>query len=234
VNVKIQATGTVTGQAKALTNFNVTMGTATLNTGTTSGANPISFTLNKLGKNSGKTFFVGMDLPIAATGTAGAAQSPFEVGVADYNTTPSGGTLSAAAAYVYPGITLQSGSPMRFGGATKAAAGSGTIAMDAAGSVTVTGSGLQEMPTTSFPQSAAGFTAVGEAGAQIAITVPASFPMTLGGNTLTVNTVTSFTGTPPLNAMGTYGFTVGGSIAIPSNTVIGAYTGSLSVSVHYN
>jgi hypothetical protein len=237
VNVKIQATGAVTGQAKALTKFNVTMGTATLDSGSTSSTGPLSFTLKSLGLNSGKTFYIGTDLPIAAAGTAGDAQSPFQIGVATYNTTPSGGALGVAEAYVYPGIALHPASPMQFGGATKTTTGSGTIAMDTGGSVTVTGTGLQEMPATSFPQSAAGFTAVGEAGAQIAITVPATFTMTspaTGSHALTVTTVKSFTGTPPLNSAGTYGFTVGGTITIPSNTVIGAYTGSLSVSVAYN
>jgi hypothetical protein len=237
VNVKIQTTGTVTGHAKALTKFNVTMGTASLNTGTTSGSAPISFTLNALGLNAGKTFFVGADFPIAATGTAGDSQSPFEIGVATYNTTPSGGTLAAADAYAYPGIALHGTSPMKFGGITKSATGTGTVSMDASGAVTVTGTGLSVMPITSFPQSAAAFNAVGEAGALIAINVPASFTMTStasGSHALTVTTVNSAASSPSLDSTGNYGFTVGGSMPIPANTVLGAYTGSLSVSVNYN
>jgi hypothetical protein len=237
VNVKIQTTGSVTGRAKALTAFNVTMGTATLSTGSTSGSTPLSFTLNSLGLNTGKTFFVGADFPIAASGTAGDAQSPFEVGVATYNGAPSGGTLAVAEAYVYPGITLAGASPMQFGGVAKSATGNGTISMDTSGSVTVTGSGLSEMPTASFPQSAAAFTAIGENSAQITVTVPATFTMTSpasGSTALTVHTVSSVAASPALNSTGTYGFTVGGSIPIAAGTVIGAYTGSLSVSVHYN
>jgi len=239
VNVKIQAAGTLTGRALALTTFNVTMGTATLSGGgtTVSGSARISFTLNSLGLSSGKTFFVGANFPIAGTGTAGDAKSPFTVAVASYNNTPSGGTAGKMEANVYPGITISGASPMRFGGVAKSATGSGTVSMDASGSVTVTGTGLSEMPTTSWPQSAAGFNISGENSAAITITVPASFTMTStasGSHALTVTTVKSYTGSPPLNSSGSYGFTVGGSMSIPSNTVIGAYTGSISITAAYN
>jgi hypothetical protein len=239
VNVKIQAAGTLTGRAKALTTFNVTMGTASLNTGTTSGSAPISFTLNSLGLNIGKTFFVGAAFPIAGTGTAGDAKSPFTVAVATYNSTPSGGTPGNMEANVYPGITIGGTSPMQFGGVAKSAGGSGTISMDATGAVTVTGTGLAQMPATSFPRSAAAFTVVGEPSAALSITVPTTFTMTSpasGSTALTVTTVKSVTTSPPpaLDASGSYSFTVGGSIPIASTTVIGAYTGSISVTATYN
>jgi hypothetical protein len=241
VNVKIQAAGTLTGRAGALTTFNVTTGTAALNAGgtTVSGSAPLSFTLNSLGKNAPKTFFLGADFPIAGTGTAGDAKSPFTVAVASSPSTPSGGTAGNMEANVYPGITISGTSPMKFGGVAKSASGSGTIAMDVSGNVTVTGSGLSEMPTTSFPQSAAGFSVSGENSGAITISVPASFTMTSpasGSTALTVTTLTSFASgpAPVLNATGAYSFTVGGSIPIAAGTVLGAYTGSLSVTASYN
>src|SRR5262249_19632960 len=78
--------GSVTGRGKALTNFTVSMGTATLKTAA-SGTNPINFRIGPIGKNSSKTFYVGADFPIGAdgTGSTGAASSSFYVWADDAN-----------------------------------------------------------------------------------------------------------------------------------------------------
>ena len=77
----------------------------------------------------------------------------------------------------------------------------------------------------------------GEGGQTFSISVPATFTLTSGANTLTVTPVVSAaTGTisGTLGSAGTANFGVGGSFAVATNTASGAYTGSFSATVAYN
>lgn len=82
------------------------------------------------------------------------------------------------------------------------------------------------------PPSAATFTITGSPGAQYRITVPSTFTISLGGQQMTVSSVTSSipsTGTLP--AAGSLSFTVGGTLTVGATQQSGIYAGTFTVSV---
>jgi hypothetical protein len=97
--------------------------------------------------------------------------------------------------------------------------------------------------TASSVTSSAQFTVAGEGAASISVTVPASFPVTSGSNSLTVTTTTGLTGgtgttnqtlSGALGSAGSLAVNIGGSVPILSTTPSGAYTGTFTVSAAYN
>ncbi|HEX8570682.1 MAG TPA: DUF4402 domain-containing protein [Caulobacteraceae bacterium] len=239
VDVRVGSIGTPTGRGKALTNFNVGMGTATLVTAA-SGTNPISFRLGPIGRSSSKTFYVGANFPIAAdnSGVAtGAASSRFYVYVAPAGTTPTtGSTAGTAIATVYRPIAVSLGSNLAFGSIIRPLSGSGTVTVAAAnGARTLSGAGALNIPAPAR----AVYNVTGEGGQAFSVAVPASFVMNrTGGGSLTVTTSTTATASQTLSAAlgsaGSYSFGVGGSFPLTNTTQTGAYSGSFSVTVQYN
>lgn len=237
--VTISSSGTPTGRAAALTNFTVTAGTAVFQTGP-NGTNPVTITLGPLGQNGSKTFRLGFDFPVNATGTTGSATSRFTVGITrSVGGNPGSGTASGTAtATVFRAITISKTADLAFGKIVRPSSGSGTVSLTAAGSRSVTGTGTVALSSPS--PTAAAFSVSGEGGQAVTITIPASFDMTSGANSLTVTTVSTGGGVQTLSStLGNAGspptaITVGGSFPVTSSTPTGSYTGNLTVTVQYN
>ena len=240
-NIQVTNVGTPTLRARALTNFTVAMGTATLVSGPT-GTNPVSFTIGGIGNGGTKTFTVGGDFPIAGNDSGlatGSATSRFLVSIvpATGGTTNTGtGTATASVSRPISLSFLPAGG-LAFGTAIRPSAGSGTVTIDGTTGVrTVTGTGAIGTPSPAPARVV--YTATGEGGQTISITVPATFPMTSGANSLTVTTTATATGSQTLsNALGsagTFAFGVGGSFPFSTTTARGNYSGTFIVTVAYN
>ena len=235
VAVRIGSIGTPTGRMGALTNFNAASGTATI-TGTPSGTNPLNLTLTPLPKTGGRTIFVGMDVPITATGTTGNATSGFYVYAIKSGSTPAAGsTAGLAIARVYRPISMSKTADLSFGRVVRPATGTGTVTVDATtGARTqTTGVGLNT------PAAArAVYSVTGEGGQAFSVSVPTSFTMSATGGSVTVTTSTTASGaqvlSSTLGSAGTFGFGVGGSFPLASTTATGSYSGTFSVTVQYN
>jgi hypothetical protein len=239
-NVRIGSIGSPSGRAGQLTNFTVSPGTATILTGPT-GSNPIEFTLGPMGTSNTATFWVGADFPIrgndSGVGT-GRASSGFYVYVASGVGTPtSGSTSGLAVANVFRPIAVSVQSPLAFGRIVRPSSGSGTVAIAAAtGARTVTGTGAVGFGSPA--PSRATYSVTGEGGQAFSLSFPATFQMAGPGTPLTVNLTSTASGPQVLSAAagsaGTFAFGMGGSFAISSTTVSGAYQGTYSVTVQYN
>lgn len=136
-------------------------------------------------------------------------------------------------------ITIAKTADLAFGTVVRPATGSGTAVVSAGGARSVTG-GVVGLSSGATPAAAA-FTVTGEGGQSISVTVPSTFSMANGTDTLTVTTSNSLTGSVAaqtlsnaLGAAGTLAFTVGGSVPIASTTATGLYTGTFTVSAAYN
>jgi hypothetical protein len=239
VAVQIQDTGGATGRLLALQNFTAAAGTDTIITAP-SGSNPTTLTIGPIGKNATKTFVMGFDIPITNSGSTGATTRNFQVLVAPTGNTPSNSGAGTMTATVFNPIAVGVTSQMAFGSIVKPSSGTSTVTLTTGGVVTATGSAAV---VATSAHSAAGFSVTGEGGQAYSLTVPGTFVMNSGTNTLAVTTTTSFgststlttqTFTGALGAAGTFNFSVGGSFGISSATPSGAYTGNLVVSVNYN
>lgn len=235
--ITINSSGTSTGRAAALSSFTVVNGTATIATGPT-GTNPISFTLNSIGKNTSQTFLLGFDFPINATGTTGSAASGFTVGITrgDGSATGSGSASGTATASVFRAIAISRTTNLQFGTIVRPRSGSGTVTISAAGIRSVTGTGTVALSAPA--PTAATFSVTGEGGQAVTVAVPATITMTSGANSLTVTTLSTGSGVQALSSTlgnaGSLAVAVGGSFPITASTPTGAYSGTFSVTVQYN
>jgi hypothetical protein len=136
-------------------------------------------------------------------------------------------------------LTVTKNADLKLGTVVRPASGSGTVVVSAAGVRSVTG-GVVGLSTGDTPQ-AAQFTVDGEGGQSVSVTIPATFSMANGSDTLTVTTSNSLTGSAASqtlsNALGSAGslnFRVGGSVPVASTAATGVYTGTFTVSAAYN
>ena len=141
-------------------------------------------------------------------------------------------TANAKANIISPiSLTQVAGADLNFGDVVPGAA-AGTVvvtpgaARTSTGGVALGSGGLV---------AAAAFTVGGGNNATYAITLPVSAAITFGANTMTVNTFTSSPSTTGvLSNTGSQALTVGGTLNVGINQVVGAYTGTFSVTVTYN
>jgi hypothetical protein len=142
-------------------------------------------------------------------------------------------TVNSTGRIIAP-ITLTKDADLAFGTIIKPNTGNGTVTIGtSADTVAVTGTGTASMGTASRAK----FTVGGEGGQTYAITVPASFTLSNGGNDVTVTlTSSATTGTlsGTLGASGSQTFQVGGAFTIPSTQATGNYAGSFTVTTAYN
>ncbi len=136
-------------------------------------------------------------------------------------------------------LTITKNADLKFGAVVRPSTGAGTVAVSAAGARTVAG-GVVGLASGDTPQ-AAQFTVDGEGGQSISITIPATFTMANGTDSLTVTTTNNLVGAAgsqnlsnALGSAGTLAFRVGGSVPVASTTATGAYTGTFTVSAAYN
>ena len=233
--VTVTATGSQTGRAGVLTDFDAGGGTATVSNEVI-GANSTTFTLGAIGKNGNKTFNLGLQMPIKSTGTTGTAQSSFLVTL-NAAAGNDGSLTGTAVANVVRSLSLSENSALSFGAMVRPSSGSSTVTIDATtGARAFTGAavGIAAPAATR-----ATYTVTGEGARAVSITVPTTITLTRsGGGTLTITTTKTFSGTPSLSgstgADGSYSFGVGGSMPITSSTSPGSYTGAFTITATYN
>ena len=232
--IKIGATGTNTGRGQNPASFTVTSGTATVGTVTTNGDGSIQFTLSTYSGTGGRTFFLGMTLPINgndAGGTTGAATGQFYVRANKNATAPTTGMNQTANATVRRSLVVTKNSDLVFG-SMLVPTGTGAVIIDATTGARTT-SGVAPVLITGPAFSRASFTLTGETGTTFTISVPATFTITNGTTTLTITTSSTATGTQTLTG-GTFALGIGGSLAVAASNTRGGYTGSLSATLTYN
>ena len=141
-------------------------------------------------------------------------------------------TATGTATVLAP-LTANKTSDLAFGTIIRPNAGSATLTVDNAGARSVVGPAAVGGAST-----AASFQVIGEGGSAYSVSVPASFNMTSGANTLAVTTTNSSGGGGTLSgsagSVSTASFGVGGSINVSSTTAAGAYTGNLTITASYN
>ncbi len=74
----------------------------------------------------------------------------------------------------------------------------------------------------------------GASGATYSITLPSSAILTSGGDTMTVDTYTDDAGATPTLVGGSDTFNVGATLHVGATQAAGTYSGTFSVTVHYN
>lgn len=236
----LTATGSTSGRAKNMGNFDVAGGAGVSLSGE-SGTSTRTFTIAPLGKSVTRTLYLGMDFGIkgddegGATATTNGSQASYILTL-----TPSNGNgvsrTGTGVATVRRSLRLTKNSDLKFGRIVRPSSGTSTISVSpitGLRSVTGTAVGLAE-PAASW----ASYTVNGEGGQTISISIPATVSMTGPGGGVTVN-LTSFkpppqqlSGSP--NSDGVYDFWVGGNFTLDSTAVSGAYSGAFNVTVAYN
>lgn len=239
VAIRLGTIGALTGRARALTNFTVAMGTATLAV-PPSGTNPLSFQLAPLGDNSPKTFFIGADFPVAGDDSglpSGNGENSFYAYVVNASGLQLAGDTDKGKVKAFRALAVAKTADLSFGRIQIPTSGSSKITLnDSSGARTVTGNGFA-YPTPAPTRGA--FTVSGEGGQQFSLTIPATLTLTRSGpGTIAVDITDTAPNAPSLSgglgAAGAYSFTIGGSFTITPTTSTGAYSGVLSVSIDYN
>lgn len=151
----------------------------------------------------------------------------------------SASTTGSGSVTVIRPITVTKNQDLRFGTVVRPATGAGTAVVSTANARTVTG-GVVGLTSGDTPQ-AAQFTIDGEGGQSVSVTIPATFAIANGVDSLTVTTSNNLTGSAAaqtlsntLGAAGALVFRVGGSIPVASTSATGLYTGTFSVTAAYN
>lgn len=237
VAIRIGTIGPLIGRARALTNFTVAMGTATIAIAPT-GTNPLSLELTPLGDNIAKTFFVGADFPVAGdeSGLAtGNGENSFYVYVVNAVGLQVAGDSDKGRVKAFRALSIIKIADLNFGRIQVPPSGTSTITLNATdGARTLTGTAFA-YPTPAPTRGA--FTVTGEGGQLFSLTIPTTLTLA-GPGTLAVDITDTAPASPSLSgglgAAGTYSFTLGGSFTISSTTPTGSYSGVLTVSLDYN
>lgn len=136
-------------------------------------------------------------------------------------------------------LAITKNADLKFGTVVRPSTGSGTVAVSAAGARSVAG-GVVGLSSGDTPQ-AAQFTVDGEGGQSISVTIPATFSIANGSDTLTVTTSNNLSGSAAtqtlsnsLGSAGSLSFRVGGSVPVASTSPTGTYSGTFTVSAAYN
>lgn len=147
----------------------------------------------------------------------------------------SASATATGSATIVQSISISKTADLGFGTIVKPTTATSTITVSNSGTRTITGGNAVAANGTGV--SAASFTVQGEGGSAISVTVPTSFNMTSGTNSLVVTTTNTGTTGNLSGSIGTQGsfvVGVGGSFPLATSTASGAYSGSLVVSVAYN
>jgi hypothetical protein len=182
------------------------------------------------------TIKLGLTLVVPVNATRGATSVPAVctrvTGANDSFST--GGCSTLVTAKLLRAITVSKTSDLRFGTLMR---GSGGVALSPAGIRTATGTASFAPGSTA---SVAAFDITGEGGQAIGVTVPATFALSNGTNTLTVTTIDDLPGGTSAQTLGssigtdaTLSLRVGGSLPLTSSTPSGTYTGSFTVTASY-
>lgn len=229
--------GAAVSPMSTLSKFSVANNTGATFTGvTTSTGAAGTFTLSGIGNRNTATFYVGMDIPLASSGTAtGNGSAKWTVTVLDHNGSHAAyaGTPGTALATTFRPISVSKSTDLVFGTIVKPPSVSGTVSMDSAGNLTVPAGAV-----ATHAHNAANFMVYGESAQAFTVAVTPTFTMTSGANTLAVTTTPSSgsfsLGGSAIGSQGSYSLGVGGSFPLSPATPTGAYAGSFTVTAAYN
>lgn len=136
-------------------------------------------------------------------------------------------------------LTITKNADLQLGSVVRPVSAAGSVAVAVTGARTVTGD-VQALASGDTPQ-AARFTISGEGGHALSVTIPASFTLANGAQSLVVTTANNLTGALSAQTLsgtaggaGTLDVRVGGTVALATTTPAGLYTGSFTVSTAYN
>lgn len=239
VSVRVVPTTTLVGRASAVKNITIAMGTATQVTAPSADGAGVKFVIGPIGRNSSKTFRIGLDLPISGGfGASGAASASYQV-QAGFATTYTASGNGAATATTRNGTQIVKNSNLSFGTILPLNGQTGTVSINASNGDWSTTNPSGILLQSGLPTTRAAYTINGEGGQVISVTVPGSFDMNRsGGGTLTVTTTKTIGATVTLpNSTGQSGsttFGVGGSFPITGPTLGGTYTGTFTVTFNWN
>lgn len=243
LQVTISSTGSPTNRAGSLTNFTVQAGTGLTIVSGPTGTNPISFTTTGVTAKTGGTFFVGFDMPILGDDSAassGLSRSSFSI-VATATSATAGTASGSAQAQVVRNLTMTSLSNMGFGRLTLPSSGTQQITLSPiTQAISVSGSGSGVNVWSTPVPTAAQFRISGEGGRAFSISLPTTVTLTgpAGSTPITVTPIASASGAQVLSgasgSAGTFDLWLGGSFPVSASTLVGAYSGSVVVTVQYN
>ena len=214
--------------------------TYTCATGSTSGTayREFVYTYGSSASSNGwtSTIKLGVTLIVPANATRGTTSVPAACsrvsGASDSFAT--GGCSTLITAKLLRAITVTKTSDLRFGTLMR---GAGSITISPSGTRSATGLAAFAPGSTA---AAAEFDITGEGGQAIGVTVPATFTLTSGANTLTVTTSNNLPGDTSAQTLGssigsdaTLTVGVGGSLPLTASTPSGTYTGSFTVTASY-
>ncbi len=155
-------------------------------------------------------------------------------GLANVAHAQSSATASAAGtATIVQAISVSKSSDLAFGTIVKPSQGTSTISVGLDGQRTIDGTAVA---LASSSASRAVFNVTGEGASAFNISVPASFAMTSGNNSLVVTTNSSAATATLSNSAGQQGsatFGIGGSFPLAPDAPSGAYSDSFTVTVSY-
>lgn len=126
---------------------------------------------------------------------------------------------------------------LEFGNVAVQTATAGTVILSPGGTRATGGAGGVSLPATTGTVSAASFTVSGLAGYTYSISLPTTFNVASGANTMVVNTFTSTpTPTGTLSVSGSETLSVGATLNVTAGQAAGTYTSAagLTVTVNYN
>jgi spore coat protein U-like protein len=141
---------------------------------------------------------------------------------------------AAGTATIIQAISVSKSTDLAFGTIVKPTSGTSTISVSSAGVRSITGNAVA---ANANGVSRALFAVTGEGASVFSISVPSSFSMTAGSNSLVVTTASSAASATLSGSAGAQGsatFGVGGSFPLETNTASGAYSGNFVVTVTYN
>lgn len=143
-------------------------------------------------------------------------------------------TATGSVTIVQP-LTITKDADMAFGRIVRPSTGTGTVSLaNTSDAVSATAGAVA---LTGITTSRAKFTINGEGAQAVTLTVPASFDMLNGTDSLTVTLSPDLTSpvtlSGTLGAAGSASLNVGGSFSLPSTTPTGVYSGTFQVTVAY-
>lgn len=236
--VKIFATGVNTGRAQTISQFTAVGGTATIGSGTSSGAGPLLFQIpNWVASNSDRSFFLDITLPITGDdvgGATGAATSQFTVLAGDDPVTPTLGITLDATATVRRAMHVTEISSLSFGTLVRAGSGSGTVAIDATTGARTTGGANPPIIVSGPTFSNGNYTLIGEPGTAFTITISAPTTLASGANTVPLTLTSTISGSQTMPVGGSLALGVGASATVSGTQVSATYSATYSVTITYN
>jgi Domain of unknown function (DUF4402) len=238
VIVRVTPTTTQVGRAQAVNDLQIAMGTAVQVIAPSKVGEVVTFTIGPIGRNSSKTFRLGLDLPISGGfGASGTASSSYKVDAGfTPNLTATGS--GAAIATTRNGTSVAKDSDLTFGAILPLDGQSGTVSISAANgdraSSNPNGVRLRSGDVTSRAQ----YSIQGEGGQILSVSVPASFSLTGPGSSITVTTTKTIGASVTISngpgASGTALVGIGGSFPVTGPMTPGQYNASFDVVFTWN